>query len=122
MADILEAAGREAGGTRSILRLIRSSPTTSPETSALRAEVVVVASLNEDTFYNRSYRLGFPVAGHWNEVFNSDVYDQWFNPNAEGNLGGISANGPQWDGLPTSAEITLPANSILVFARDFGDF
>jgi hypothetical protein len=40
MADILEAAGREAaGGTRSILRLIRSSPTTSPETSALRAEV-----------------------------------------------------------------------------------
>jgi hypothetical protein len=39
MADILEAAGREAGGTRSILRLIRSSPTTSPETSAMRAEL-----------------------------------------------------------------------------------
>jgi hypothetical protein len=39
MADILEAAGGVAGGTRSILRLIRSSPTTSPETSAMRAEV-----------------------------------------------------------------------------------
>jgi hypothetical protein len=55
-------------------------------------------------------------------VFNGDVYDQWFNPNAQGNFGGITANGPQWDGLPASVEITLPANSILVFARDFGDF
>jgi 1,4-alpha-glucan branching enzyme len=84
-------------------------------------DVVIVASLNESTFYNYSYRLGIPVAGHWNEVFNSDVYDHWFNPNAQGNPGGISANGPGWDGLPTSAEITLPANSILVFARDLGD-
>jgi 1,4-alpha-glucan branching enzyme len=85
------------------------------------SHVAVVASLNESTFYNHSYPLGFPVAGHWNEVFNSDVYDQWFNPNAQGNPSSISANGPEWDGLPTSAEITLPANRILVFARDLGD-
>jgi 1,4-alpha-glucan branching enzyme len=39
-------------------------------------DVVVVASLNENTFDNYSYRLGFPRGGHWNEVFNSDVYDQ----------------------------------------------
>ena len=69
-----------------------------------------------------SLLLGFPGGGHWNEVFNSDIYDQWFNPNAQGNSGGIVADGPAWDGLPTSAEITLPANSILVFARDRGDF
>ena len=81
----------------------------------------MVASLNEATFYNHSYRLGFPIAGHWKEVFNSDVYDQWFNPNVQGNFGGIPANGPQWDGLSTSAEITVPANSVLVFARDLGD-
>ena len=55
-------------------------------------------------------------------MFNSDVYDQWFNPNAQGNAGGIIADGPAWDGLPTSAGITLPANSIVVFARDEGDF
>jgi len=55
-------------------------------------------------------------------VFNSDIYDLWFNPNAQGNPGGITADGPGWDGLPTSAEITLPANSVLVFARDGGDF
>lgn len=85
-------------------------------------DVVVVASLNESTFYNYSYRLGFPGGGHWHEVFNSDIYDNFFNPNVQGNPGGITADGPAWDGLPNSAGITLPANSILVFARDFGDF
>lgn len=81
-------------------------------------DVVVVASFNEGTFYNQSYRIGFPIGGHWHEVFNSDIYDQWFNPNVQGNYGGITADGQAWDGLPTSAQITLPANSILVFARD----
>jgi 1,4-alpha-glucan branching enzyme len=85
-------------------------------------DVIVVASLNETTFYNYSYRLGFPAGGHWNEVFNSDIYDEWFNPNAQGNPGGVTADAPGLDSLPTSAGITLPANSLLVFARDRGDF
>ncbi len=80
-------------------------------------DVVVVASLNESTFYKRGYRIGFPGGGHWNEVFNSDIYDQWVNPNAQGNPGGVTVDGPSWDGLPASAGITLPANSMLVFAR-----
>ncbi|HMJ90518.1 MAG TPA: alpha amylase C-terminal domain-containing protein, partial [Candidatus Acidoferrum sp.] len=85
-------------------------------------DLIVVASLNENTFYNQSYRIGFPGGGYWHEVFNSDIHDDWFNPNSQGNPGGITADGPWWDGLPTSAEITLPANSLLVFARDHGDF
>ena len=80
-------------------------------------DVVVVASLNESTFDDKGYRLGFPGGGHWNEVFNSDIYDHWVNPNARGNPGGVTADGPGWDGLPASADITLPANSMLVFAR-----
>lgn len=88
----------------------------------LGRDVVVVASLNERTFYDYSYRIGFPADGHWKEVFNSDVYDEWFNPRAQGNPGGITADGPAWDGLPASAQVTLPANSLLVFARDGGDF
>jgi 1,4-alpha-glucan branching enzyme len=87
----------------------------------LGRDVVVVASLNESTFHDRSYRLGFPLSGHWSEVFNSDVYDQWVNPNAQGNFGGVSPDGGEWDGLPASAGITLPANSLLVFARDSED-
>jgi len=84
-------------------------------------DVVIVASLNEKTFYNYSYRLGFPGDGQWQEVFNSDVYDNFFNPNVQGNPGGITATGAGMHGLPSSAGITLPANSILIFARDWGD-
>ena len=84
-------------------------------------DVVVVASLNERTFYDYSYRLGFPTDGHWHEVFNSDIYDHFFNPISRGNPGGVTATGPGLHDLPSSAGITLPANSILVFARDLGD-
>lgn len=84
-------------------------------------DVVVVASLNEGTFYDRSYRIGFPGGGHWHEVFNSDVYDNFANPIAQGNAGGVWAESTPWDGLPCSAGITVPANGLLVFARDFGE-
>ena len=39
MADTSATAKRETGGTKSILRLIRSTPASNPETGALRAEV-----------------------------------------------------------------------------------
>ncbi len=84
-------------------------------------DVVIVASLCESTYTAHSYQLGFPGGGHWNEVFNSDIYDNWFNPVAQGNYGGVDADGPPLHGLPNSAGITIPANSILVFARDAGD-
>jgi 1,4-alpha-glucan branching enzyme len=85
-------------------------------------DVVVVASLNEHTFYGQSYRLGFPNGGHWHEVFNSDVFDTFVNPNVQGNPAGVDPEPTAWDGLSYSARITLPANSLIVFARDRGDF
>jgi 1,4-alpha-glucan branching enzyme len=83
-------------------------------------DVVVVMSLREETFYDHGYSIGFPQPGHWHEVFNSDAYDgtQGWIP---GNPGGITAEGPPRDGMPWSAGITIPANSLLVFARDRGD-
>jgi 1,4-alpha-glucan branching enzyme len=82
-------------------------------------DVVVVASLNEFTLYG--YQIPMPAPGQWFEVFNSDVYENWVNPAVSGNGGSIQANGPGMNGLGGSAFITVPANSILVFARDFGD-
>ncbi len=79
-------------------------------------DVVVVCSLNENTFQN--YAIGFPGPGRWREVFNSDVYDNWVNPIVAGNGGGVDANGPALHGLPASAGLTIPANGLLVFARD----
>jgi 1,4-alpha-glucan branching enzyme len=77
--------------------------------------VVVVASLHEETW--RDYRIGFPLAGAWREVFNSDFYDQFPNPQVAGNGGAIVAAEPGLDGLPASAAITIPANGVVVFAR-----
>lgn len=84
-------------------------------------DIVVVFSLRESTFYDHGYVLGFPAPGHWFEVFNSDAYDNFPNPMAQGNGGGINADGPPQHGLAQSAGITLPANAFLVFARDQGD-
>jgi 1,4-alpha-glucan branching enzyme len=80
-------------------------------------DVVVVMSLNETTFYDASYELGFPAAGHWHEVFNSDVYDRFVNPNLQGNGGAIRAQQRHLHGMPASVGLTLPANSLLIFAR-----
>jgi 1,4-alpha-glucan branching enzyme len=84
-------------------------------------DVVVVVSLREETFHDHGYALGFPLPGHWHEVFNSDVYDHFFNLRVQGNPGGISAAGPPMHGLPHSAGVTIPANSVVVLARDWGD-
>lgn len=78
-------------------------------------DVVVVATLADTTWYN--YTIGFPYPGPWLEVFNSDVYDHWVNPMVAGNGGGISAWGGPLEGFPASANVVIPANGVVVFAR-----
>jgi 1,4-alpha-glucan branching enzyme len=77
-------------------------------------DVVVVASLNEDTLYG--YRIGMPWGGTWREVFNSDVYDHFPNPLAAGNGGSVIAGHDGAHGMPASADLTIPANGLLVLA------
>jgi 1,4-alpha-glucan branching enzyme len=55
------------------------------------------------------------------EVFNSDVFEDFGNRQPHGNSGSIFVDGPPMDGFSTSAGIVVPANSILVFAKDNGD-
>ena len=55
------------------------------------------------------------------EVFNSDVYENWVNPNVAGNGGEVQVDGPGFNGLNASQPIIIPTNSLLVFARDYGD-
>ena len=64
------------------------------------------------------YRIGFPDSGRWREIFNSDFYDQFPNPQTVGNGGTIDSEaGISCDGMPSSAAINLPANGFVVFAR-----
>jgi len=79
-------------------------------------DVIVVATLAEATWYN--YAIGFPYSGPWVEVFNSDVYDNWVNPVVAGNGGGIWASGGPLHGFEASANVVIPANGMVVFARD----
>jgi 1,4-alpha-glucan branching enzyme len=78
-------------------------------------DVIVVASLAESTWW--SYELGFPAGGFWEEVFNSDVYDNWVNPWVAGNGAGIEASGRPLHGFATSATVVIPANGVVVFAK-----
>jgi 1,4-alpha-glucan branching enzyme len=84
-------------------------------------DVVVVATLHESTWWE--YQLGFPSAGRWIEIFNSDVYDSCnangvsVNPQVAGNAGSVTADGPPMDGLPASAIVVIPANGVIVFAK-----
>jgi 1,4-alpha-glucan branching enzyme len=82
-------------------------------------DVLVVATLNESSLYG--YQLGFPQPGRWLEVFNSDEFDHFPNPWVQGNAGSATADGPPLHGMAQSAALTIPANSLLVFARDPGD-
>jgi 1,4-alpha-glucan branching enzyme len=83
-------------------------------------DVVIVATLAESTGYDHGYALGFPQPGDC-PVFNSDLYDTFPNPWVQGNAGRVTADGPPMHGFGRSARITIPANSLLVFARDQGD-
>ncbi len=74
--------------------------------AGMGADVVVVANLREETWWG--YDLGFPRGGRWQEVFNSDVYDNWVNPMVAGNGTGAWADGPPLHGLPTSAQLSSP--------------
>jgi 1,4-alpha-glucan branching enzyme len=78
-------------------------------------DLMIVCTLSETTW--RDYATGFPAAGEWREVFNSDVYDHWVNPMVSGNGPGPVAGGGPLHGMPASADIVVPANSILMFSR-----
>jgi 1,4-alpha-glucan branching enzyme len=78
-------------------------------------DVVVVAHLS--TFNRFDYRIGFPGGGEWREILNSDVYENWVNPQVIGNGGRIFADAQPMHGFDFSAALVLPANSVLVFAR-----
>jgi 1,4-alpha-glucan branching enzyme len=78
-------------------------------------DVIVLVHLS--TFHRFGYRIGFPSAGEWREVFNTDVYENWVNPDTVGNGGRIFPEPHPLHAFGHSAALVLPANSILVFAR-----
>jgi 1,4-alpha-glucan branching enzyme len=77
----------------------------------------VIVVVHVAPFNRFDYRIGFPGGGEWREVFNSDVYEEWVNPNVIGNGGRVFADAEPMHEFGWSAALALPANSVLVFAR-----
>lgn len=69
-------------------------------------DVVVVASLNDTTFFG--YEVGFPSAGGWNEILNSEYHNA-------SNGGRVEAFWSPLHNMPATARLTIPANSIIIF-------
>lgn len=78
-------------------------------------DLLIVVHLSAFNQFN--YRIGFPDEGTWREIFNSDVYENWVNPNVSGNHGAVEASAEPLHGFNYSGPLTLPANSILIFGR-----
>ena len=62
------------------------------------------------------YRLGFPSEGRWREALNTDA--ALYGGSDKGNLGSVIADGDRCHGQPTSAKVTLPPLSTLIFIQD----
>ncbi len=75
---------------------------------------IVVVAVNM-TPVERRMRLGLPVAGHWDEVLNSDSLV--YGGGNRGNLGGVDSEATPWHGQAQSALVTLPPLSALYFRQ-----
>ncbi len=62
------------------------------------------------------YRAGFPAAGQWEEVLNSD--SAVYGGSNLGNQGSVAAEPQPWHGQPCSASLTLPPLGVVVFQKD----
>jgi 1,4-alpha-glucan branching enzyme len=72
----------------------------------------VVVALNLTPVPRHHYRLGAPVAGHYNEMMNTDA--ETYGGSNMGNAGGVTAEQQAWMDQPYSIEITLPPLSCVI--------
>jgi hypothetical protein len=91
----------------SIYSYMRKGPDGSPP-------AVVVC--NFTPVVREGYRVGFPHAGRWLEVINTD--DESYGGSGVGNGGAIDAHDPPWHGRPASASLRLPPLATTVFVPE----
>jgi 1,4-alpha-glucan branching enzyme len=69
--------------------------------------------MNLTPMMHQGYRIGVPVVGFWQEIFNSDAGT--YGGSNQGNLGGVTAALIAAHGQPASVELTLPPMSVIAF-------
>jgi 1,4-alpha-glucan branching enzyme len=73
----------------------------------------ILVVLNLTPVLRTNYRVGLPLPGRWEEIFNSD--SQAYAGSNQGNLGGVDAEPTPHHGFPFSAPFTLPPLSVVAF-------
>ena len=73
----------------------------------------IVAVSNFTPVPRHPYKLGFPLAGFWREIVNTD--SRVYGGSDTGNLGGVTAYAEPMHGLPASATIIVPPLGTLYF-------
>ena len=76
----------------------------------------LVAAFNFTPLPREGYRTGFPCAGRWREILNTD--SEIYGGSGVGNLGAIDAGGEAFHGRPASGLLTLPPLAGVFFERD----
>ena len=76
---------------------------------------MVVVALNMTPVERTGHRIGFPAAGHWTEMLNSDA--KIYGGKNRGNMGGIETEPREWMNQAQSAGVTLPPLSAVVFRQ-----
>ncbi|MDP3893490.1 1,4-alpha-glucan branching protein GlgB [Nocardioides sp.] len=90
---------------RNVLSFVRRAPG-APE---------MVCLTNFAAVPHEGYRLGFPAAGRWSEVLNTDA--EAYTGSGVGNLGGVEAVEGEWSGQPARADIVVPPLASVWFRR-----
>jgi 1,4-alpha-glucan branching enzyme len=78
-------------------------------------EPMVVVVANFTPVERMAYRLGFPAAGHWAEIMNTDA-GQYGGGN-RGNAGGVNTEPTGWHNQAQSAMVVVPPLSVVVFRQ-----
>ncbi|GAB2883358.1 1,4-alpha-glucan branching protein GlgB [Nocardioides pacificus] len=64
---------------------------------------------------HEGFRLGFPEAGAWDEVLNTDA--EGYTGSGVGNLGAVEAADGEWSGQPAHADVVVPPLATVWFRR-----
>ncbi|WP_020470052.1 alpha-amylase family glycosyl hydrolase [Zavarzinella formosa] len=77
-------------------------------------DVVVVANFSHEA--RADYKIGFPEAGEWTLLLNSDrkVYSEHFHNTQSGN---VTATPDEYDSLPASGTVTIGPYTALIYGR-----
>ncbi|MEI2713661.1 MAG: 1,4-alpha-glucan branching protein GlgB [Nocardioides sp.] len=75
----------------------------------------LVCVTNFSAMPHGDFRLGFPAAGEWREVLNTDAAA--YSGSGVGNMGAVIAAEDPWQGQPASATITVPPLATVWFKR-----